>query len=194
MGCPSAIAPPLGLTRSRSRPSSFSTARYCAANASFTSTTPIWSSRSSARASAWRPAGAGTLHRHDLLREPPGRPGPGRQDVAAGGERILFVAGDLVPRRQVLRGLRHPEPAGRVGQGLPQRILERRGAERQPRARAADGKRGLAHVLAPAGEDGIRLTGLDQARPLDGGFEPRPAEPVPREGGTLDPDARADPQ
>ena len=36
-GWPSAIAPPLTLTRSRSRPSSFSTARYCAANASFTS-------------------------------------------------------------------------------------------------------------------------------------------------------------
>src|SRR5205823_6879329 len=36
-GWPSAIAPPLTFTMSRSRPNSFSTARYCAAKASFTS-------------------------------------------------------------------------------------------------------------------------------------------------------------
>ena len=47
-GCPSAMAPPLTLTLSRSRPSSFSTARYCAANASLTSTRSMSSSVSPA--------------------------------------------------------------------------------------------------------------------------------------------------
>src|SRR5262249_47030041 len=36
-GCPSAMAPPFTFTFSRSRPRSFSTARYCAANASLIS-------------------------------------------------------------------------------------------------------------------------------------------------------------
>src|SRR3984885_11311158 len=36
-GCPNAIAPPFTLTFSRSKPNSFSTPKYCAANASFTS-------------------------------------------------------------------------------------------------------------------------------------------------------------
>jgi hypothetical protein len=43
-GCDSAIAPPETLVRSRSSPSSFSTAQYCEPKASFTSTRSIWSS------------------------------------------------------------------------------------------------------------------------------------------------------
>ncbi|RUP44808.1 hypothetical protein BC936DRAFT_148982 [Jimgerdemannia flammicorona] len=40
-GCPIAIPPPLAFVIARSNPSSFSTARYCAANASLTSTISI---------------------------------------------------------------------------------------------------------------------------------------------------------
>src|SRR5579864_6869656 len=60
-GCPRAIAPPLTLTLLRSRPSSFSTARYCPAKASFTSIRSISSSLSPAFLSATREAGTGPL-------------------------------------------------------------------------------------------------------------------------------------
>ena len=51
-GWPSAMAPPFTFTRSRSSPSSFSTARYWAAKASLISNRSIWSSVSPARSSA----------------------------------------------------------------------------------------------------------------------------------------------
>src|ERR1041384_2038046 len=60
-GCPIAIAPPHAFVRARSRPSSRSTARYCGANASFTSTRSICSSFIPAFASALRAAGAGPM-------------------------------------------------------------------------------------------------------------------------------------
>src|ERR1051326_6085 len=60
-GCPIAIAPPHAFVRARSRPSSRSTARYCGANASFTSTSSICSSFIPAFASALRAAGAGPM-------------------------------------------------------------------------------------------------------------------------------------
>ena len=60
-GWPIAMAPPWTLVFSRSRPSSFSTARYCGANASFTSTRSICSSFIPAFCSALRAAGAGPI-------------------------------------------------------------------------------------------------------------------------------------
>src|SRR6266498_2536476 len=60
-GWPMAIAPPQAFVRVRSRPSSRSTARYCGANASFTSTRSICSSFSFAFSSALRAAGAGPM-------------------------------------------------------------------------------------------------------------------------------------
>src|SRR4051812_13367224 len=60
-GCPMAIAPPHTLVRDRSRSSSRSTARYCGANASFTSTRSICSSFIFAFSSALRAAGAGPM-------------------------------------------------------------------------------------------------------------------------------------
>ena len=60
-GWPMAMAPPSTLVRSRSRPSSRSTARYWAENASLTSIRSIWSSVMPALASALRAAGAGPM-------------------------------------------------------------------------------------------------------------------------------------
>src|SRR5215472_8013754 len=60
-GWPSAIAPPLTLVLSRFRPSTFSTAKYCAANASFTSTRSIWSNVSPASFSAFCEDGTGPI-------------------------------------------------------------------------------------------------------------------------------------
>src|SRR5213592_3800241 len=60
-GCPMAIAPPCTLVLARSSPSSRSTARYCGANASFTSTRSICSSFIPAFWSALRAAGAGPI-------------------------------------------------------------------------------------------------------------------------------------
>ncbi len=60
-GCPMAIAPPCTLVLARSSPSSRSTARYCGANASFTSTRSICSSFIPAFCSALRAAGAGPI-------------------------------------------------------------------------------------------------------------------------------------
>src|ERR1035438_198830 len=57
--CPSAMAPPFTLTLLRSSPSSFSTARYCAAKASFTSIRSMSSSFSPAFFSAMRVDGTG---------------------------------------------------------------------------------------------------------------------------------------
>src|SRR5438046_2999769 len=55
------MAPPQAFVRLRSSPSSRSTARYCGANASFTSTRSICSSFIPAFASALRAAGAGPM-------------------------------------------------------------------------------------------------------------------------------------
>ena len=55
------MAPPSTLVRLRSSPSSFSTARYCGANASFTSKRSTSACFSSALASAARMAGAGPM-------------------------------------------------------------------------------------------------------------------------------------
>ena len=60
-GCERAMAPPEVLVRSRSSPSSFSTAQYCEPNASFTSTRSICSSSIPAFFSARRLAGTGPI-------------------------------------------------------------------------------------------------------------------------------------
>src|SRR5260370_14949783 len=60
-GCPSAIAPPFTLVLSRFSPNTFSTARYCAANAPFTSTRSICSSFSPASFSAFCEDGTGPI-------------------------------------------------------------------------------------------------------------------------------------
>src|SRR6202167_967171 len=60
-GWPSAIAPPFTLVLSRGSFRIFSTARYCAANASFTSIKSICSSLSPASASAFWMAGTGPM-------------------------------------------------------------------------------------------------------------------------------------
>src|SRR3990170_3734040 len=60
-GCPSAMAPPFTFVRSRSSPRSFSTARYCVANASLISTRSMSSTLRPARPSAWRLEGAGPM-------------------------------------------------------------------------------------------------------------------------------------
>ena len=89
-GWPSAIAPPLTLTRSRSRPSSFSTARYCAANASLTSIRSMSASVSPARFEhhARRRRGA---HAHQRRIDADGRPGVSR---ASGFSRGLHAVSD----------------------------------------------------------------------------------------------------
>ncbi|RUS17500.1 hypothetical protein BC937DRAFT_89909 [Endogone sp. FLAS-F59071] len=55
------MAPPLALVISRFKPSSFSTARYCAANASFTSISSMSPSERPARSSAPLMAGTGPI-------------------------------------------------------------------------------------------------------------------------------------
>ncbi len=60
-GCPIAIAPPSTFVRSRGSPSSFSTARYCGANASFTSKRSKSESFASARSIALRNAATGPM-------------------------------------------------------------------------------------------------------------------------------------
>src|SRR6266851_387209 len=60
-GWPTAMAPPSTLVRSRGRPSSFSTARYCGANASFTSKRSKSFREASCRSNARRTAGAGPM-------------------------------------------------------------------------------------------------------------------------------------
>ena len=59
IGCPSAIAPPLTLTRAGSRSSPRMQARLCAANASFSSIKSRFGARRPARASAFFVAGIG---------------------------------------------------------------------------------------------------------------------------------------
>ncbi len=60
-GWPTAMAPPSTLLVSRERPSSFSTARYCGAKASFTSTRSKSDNLASCRSKARRMAGAGPI-------------------------------------------------------------------------------------------------------------------------------------
>ncbi len=77
-GCPTAMAPPSTLVRSRGRPSSFSTARYCGAKASFTSNRSKSESLASCRSNARRTAGAGPIPMidgsHPLMPQPRSRP------------------------------------------------------------------------------------------------------------------------
>ena len=93
---------------------------------------------------------------------------------------------------ELLRGLRHREPAVAVAQRLPERVLERRGrAEPKAPARAAHHVRRLAHRLGAAGEHDLRLAQQNLVRALDDRLEAGAAEPVDGDRRRLDRQARA---
>ena len=117
-GWPSAIAPPLTLTRSRSSPSSFSTARYCAANASLTSIRSISSSVRPVRSSTLR-VGGRRSHAHERGIDADRRP------VDETADRSQAVAIDGLARRENQRGAAIDDPAGVAGRHAAV-LLERR--------------------------------------------------------------------
>ena len=163
------MAPPLTLVRSRSRPSSFSTARYWPAKASFTSTRSMSLTESDAASSALRDAGTGPMPMisggtpataHDTTRA------SGLRDRAP---RFVFV-GDHEGGRAV------HDPAG-VARG-DEAVLAERGLEGgQPLER---GVRAQVIVLL----DADRLASLGRVHGHDLVLEhaPRAAPPPPPSG------------
>ncbi len=161
-GWPSAIAPPFTLTLSRSRPSSFSTERYCAANASLISKRSMSSSA--------RPVLASTLadrrrrpHPHQRRLDPDGRP---RRRAAPSGVRPW--------RSHRLLGGEHQRgaaihDAARVAGGDAAVLLEHR------RQLAQSLERGLGAQVVVLREERAALALLDLDRhDLFGAAAPRP--------------------
>ena len=93
IGWPRAIAPPLGLTFSSSRPRSSMTASACAANASLSSITPISSSERPARSSTLRD-GRHRADAHDLRVDAAAR--VGEDPRAHGRAELLGLAPSLM--------------------------------------------------------------------------------------------------
>src|SRR6266576_4355603 len=168
-GWPSAMAPPFTFVLFRSRPRSFSTARYCVANASLISTRSMSLTVSPARPSASRDElreslerRVGTdvlvllhdhvallllhLDRHDLLGEAAVLARLRREAMAALREFVGRVARDAVLATEILRSVRHAESVVRVDQRDPEVVLELLLAERESPACAADLMWRHAHV------------------------------------------------
>src|SRR5438132_486998 len=161
-GWPIATAPPSTLVLARSSPNSFSTARYCGANASFTSTRSSCSSFMLAFWSALRAAGAGPM---------PMYLGSTPATAHATSRPRGFTPWVLECRRQEVC----------VWSG---------GAEPHPPPGAAHDMGGLAHGLRAAREHRVGLAQQDELRALRDRLEARAAQPVDRHGGHLDREAR----
>src|SRR5437879_1230209 len=184
-GCPMAIAPPCTLVLTRSSPNSRSTARYCGANASFTSTRSICSSFIPAFWSALRAAGAGPIPMY-LGSTPATAQATSRPSGFRPRALVHVPTCELVPLRQVLRRLGHREAALRILEGFPQQILERRRAEPQAPTGAPHHVRRLAHRLRPPREHGARFAEQDQLCRLSDRLEPGAAQPVHSDGRHFD--------
>ena len=133
-------------------------------------------------------------HRNDLLLERAGIPRLLGALLRPERDLVYFLAGELVLLGEALGRLGHGQPALRVRERFPQKVLERRrGAESQTPPGTPHDVRSLAHRLRPAREHRVRFAEQDELCPLGNRLEPGPAQPVDRHGGHLDRQARLEP-
>src|SRR6266702_3029126 len=162
-GWPTAMAPPSTFVRSRGSPSSFSTARYCGAKASFTSKRSNSESFAWARASVFWKAATGPMPM--MVGSTPAKP---QLTSRASGCFPFFSAQPRVAIRSA------PAPS------------ETRLAERPPPAHAAQDERGLAHRFGAADQHQLCLSAGEEARALHHRLEARAAQTVHGERGGRD--------
>src|SRR3989454_1071153 len=186
-GCPIALAPPFTFVRVRSSPNSRSTARYCGANASFTSTRSISASFMFALASALRAAGAGPIPM--CLGSTPATAHATRRP--SGFNPCAFAYSSLdstvaAPPSEMPEAFPAVTSPSFLKYGFsPLRISSVVSGRMCSSAPTHDGGR-WAHRLGPARQDCVRFTKENQLRALSDRLKARAAKAVDGDGRDFD--------